>query len=59
MSDTKIGVQLTLEEIQVLHRALTYCIRKGQEIVPYADTQLKLLEELADVFKRIVAMEEV
>ena len=57
--DIKIGVQLTLTEIQVIHRALTYFIKTGQEATPYADTQLKLLEELATIFQRIIVMEEV
>ena len=58
MSD-KIGVQLTLMEIQMLHRALTNYIIKGQDEVPYADVQIQLIKELADVFKRIIVMEEV
>jgi len=57
--DIKIGVQLTPAEIQVIHRALTYFIKTGQEATPYAETELKLLQELADVFKRIIVMEEV
>lgn len=55
----KIGVQLTLMEIQMLHRALTNYIIKGQDEVPYADVQIQLIKELADVFKRIIVMEEV
>lgn len=55
----KIGVQLTPEEIQIIHRALTYYLKTGKDAVPYADVQLKLLEELANVFQRIVVMEEV
>jgi hypothetical protein len=52
----KIGVQLTPAEIQAVHRALTYYIGDGYE---YTGVEVKLLQELADVFKRIVAMEEV
>jgi hypothetical protein len=58
MTDTKIGVQLTPMEIQMLHRALTHYIIKGQDEVPYADVQIQLIKELADVFKRIIVMEE-
>lgn len=54
----KIGVQLTPAEIQAVHRALTYYIQTGKEAAPYAVSHIKLLDELADVFKRIVAMEE-
>lgn len=57
--DIKIGVQLTAMEIQMLHRALTHYIIKGQDEVPYADVQIQLIKELADVFKRILVMEEV
>jgi hypothetical protein len=55
MSD-KIGVQLTPREIQVIHRALSYYI--SDWTVEYAEVEMKLLNELADVFKRIVVMEE-
>ena len=54
----KIGVQLTPAEIQAVHRALAFYIQAGKEAAPYAITHIKLLDELADVFKRIVAMEE-
>ena len=54
----KIGVQLTPAEIQAVHRALTFYIQTGKEAAPYAVSHIKLLDELADVFKRIVAMEE-
>lgn len=53
----KIGVQLTPTEIQVVHKALTYYLQTGQD-ANVADIQLKLLKELADVFKRIITMEE-
>ena len=53
----KIGVQLTPAEIQAVHRALTFYIQTGKDVLGN-DIQVKLLEELSDVFKRIVAMEE-
>ena len=55
--DIKIGVQLTPKEIQVIHRALSYYI--SDWTVEYAEVEMKLLNELADVFKRIIVMEEV
>ena len=56
MMTYKIGVQLTPAEIQAVHRALTYFIQTGKEVYP--DVQFKLLDELENVFKRIVVMEE-
>lgn len=55
MSDTKIGVQLTPGEIQVIHRALSYYI--GDWTGEYTEVESKLLKELEDAFKRIVLME--
>lgn len=52
----KIGVQLTPSEIQIIHRALKYYIGDGYE---HTGIEVKLLQELADVFKRIIVMEEV
>jgi hypothetical protein len=55
MSDTKIGVQLTPKEIQVIHRAIQYYI--SDWTVEYAEVEMKILRELEDAFKRIVLME--
>lgn len=55
MNEVKIGVQLTPAEIQVIHRALKHYIGDGYE---HTGIEVKLLQELADVFQRIVVMEE-
>jgi hypothetical protein len=55
MSDTKIGVQLTAKEVQVIHRAIQYYI--SDWTVEYAEVEMKLLRDLEDAFKRIVVME--
>jgi len=52
--DIKIGVQLTPTEIQIIHKALKYYIGDGYE---YTGIEVKLLQELADVFNRIIVME--
>ena len=55
MTKTKIGVQLTPKEIQLLHRAVQYYI--SDWTVEYAEVEIKLLRDLEDAFKRIVLME--
>jgi hypothetical protein len=55
--DMKIGVQLTPKEIQLLHRAVKYYISDWG--IEYAEVEMKLLNELESVFKRIIVMEEV
>lgn len=55
MTETKIGVQLTPKEIQVIHRAIEYYI--SDWTVEYAEVEMKLLRDLEDAFKRIVLME--
>lgn len=55
MTETKIGVQLTPKEIQVIHRAIQYYI--SDWTVEYAEVEMKILRELEDAFKRIVLME--
>ena len=51
----KIGVQLTPKEIQIIHRAIQYYI--SDWTVEYAEVEMKLLNELENIFKRIVVME--
>ena len=55
MEDVKIGVQLTPKEIQLLHRAVKYYISDWG--IEYAEVEMKLLNELENIFKRIVVME--
>ena len=55
LEDIKIGVQLTPKEIQIIHRAIQYYI--SDWTVEYAEVEMKLLNELENIFKRIVVME--